>query len=153
VEECGPCPVFASFTLAFALQLRKKHKKPRSGQEKPQSKYSTHITKNTHTLQYSHKHTHYKTHSYTHTHTQAHIHTTKQYKTTTVQIKIKCVQEKQQLWISSCWYLWRFDTPYEEMVAAGKAKGVEFCINVKIICSSGVSGYWPHLLTSFSISL
>ena len=23
-EECGPCPVFASFTLAFALQLRKK---------------------------------------------------------------------------------------------------------------------------------
>jgi hypothetical protein len=27
VEECGPCPVFASFTLAFALQLRKKHGK------------------------------------------------------------------------------------------------------------------------------
>jgi hypothetical protein len=25
--ECGPCPVFASFTLAFALQLRKKHGK------------------------------------------------------------------------------------------------------------------------------
>jgi len=25
VEKCGPCPVFASFTLAFALQLRKKH--------------------------------------------------------------------------------------------------------------------------------
>ena len=25
VEECSPCPVFASFTLAFALQLRKKH--------------------------------------------------------------------------------------------------------------------------------
>jgi len=24
-EECGPCPVFASYTLAFALQLRKKH--------------------------------------------------------------------------------------------------------------------------------
>jgi hypothetical protein len=23
LEECGPCPVFASFTLAFALQLRK----------------------------------------------------------------------------------------------------------------------------------
>jgi len=21
LEECGPCPVFASFTLAFALQL------------------------------------------------------------------------------------------------------------------------------------
>jgi len=27
VEECGPCPVFASFILAFALQLRKKHGK------------------------------------------------------------------------------------------------------------------------------
>jgi len=23
-EDCGPCPVFASYTLAFALQLRKK---------------------------------------------------------------------------------------------------------------------------------
>jgi len=27
VEKCGPCPLFASFTLAFALQLRKKHGK------------------------------------------------------------------------------------------------------------------------------
>jgi len=27
VEECGPCPVFARFTLAFALQLRKNHGK------------------------------------------------------------------------------------------------------------------------------
>jgi hypothetical protein len=26
-EECGPCPVFASYTLAFALQLRGKHGK------------------------------------------------------------------------------------------------------------------------------
>jgi len=26
-EECGPCPAFASYTLAFALQLRKKHGK------------------------------------------------------------------------------------------------------------------------------
>jgi len=25
--ECGPCPVFASYTLAFALQLRKKQGK------------------------------------------------------------------------------------------------------------------------------
>jgi len=24
-EECGPCPIFASYTLAFALQVRKKH--------------------------------------------------------------------------------------------------------------------------------
>jgi hypothetical protein len=27
LEECGPCPVSPSFTLAFALQLRKKHGK------------------------------------------------------------------------------------------------------------------------------
>jgi hypothetical protein len=27
VEECGPCPVSASFSLAFTLQLRKKHGK------------------------------------------------------------------------------------------------------------------------------
>jgi hypothetical protein len=25
MEECGPCPVFVSFTLAFALQLWKNH--------------------------------------------------------------------------------------------------------------------------------
>jgi hypothetical protein len=28
IGKCGPCPVFASYTLAFALQLRKKHGKP-----------------------------------------------------------------------------------------------------------------------------
>ena len=27
LEECVPCPVLASYTLAFALQLRKKHGK------------------------------------------------------------------------------------------------------------------------------
>jgi hypothetical protein len=26
-EDCGACPVFASYTLAFALYLRKKHGK------------------------------------------------------------------------------------------------------------------------------
>jgi len=25
LEECGPCPIFAGFTLALALQLREKH--------------------------------------------------------------------------------------------------------------------------------
>jgi hypothetical protein len=34
VEECGPCPVFESFTLVFALQLRKKHGKPSVGVRK-----------------------------------------------------------------------------------------------------------------------
>jgi len=28
LEECRPCPILASYTLAFALQLRKKHGKP-----------------------------------------------------------------------------------------------------------------------------
>jgi hypothetical protein len=27
LEECGPCPVLASYTLAFALQAREKHGK------------------------------------------------------------------------------------------------------------------------------
>jgi hypothetical protein len=27
IGKCRPCPVFASYTLAFALQLRKKHGK------------------------------------------------------------------------------------------------------------------------------
>jgi len=27
LEECGPCPIFTGYTLAFALQLRKKHGK------------------------------------------------------------------------------------------------------------------------------
>jgi hypothetical protein len=27
MEECGPCPVFTSFTLSFALELRKKYGK------------------------------------------------------------------------------------------------------------------------------
>jgi hypothetical protein len=27
LEECGPCPIFVSFALEFALQLRKKHGK------------------------------------------------------------------------------------------------------------------------------
>jgi len=38
-------------------------------------------------------HTHYKTHTYTHTRTRTrtHVHITKQYKSTTVQIKTKCI--------------------------------------------------------------
>jgi hypothetical protein len=27
IGKCGPCPVFASYTLAFALQMRKKQVK------------------------------------------------------------------------------------------------------------------------------
>jgi hypothetical protein len=28
IGKCGPCPVLASYTLAFALQMRKKYGKP-----------------------------------------------------------------------------------------------------------------------------
>jgi len=53
LEECGLCHVFASFTLAFALQLRKKH-----GQNLSQGRRRVlvyilpeypHVTKPTHT--------------------------------------------------------------------------------------------------------
>ena len=82
VEECGPCPVFASFTLAFALQLRKKHGKTLSQGKKNLSQVernlsqstvyilpktpthnkaltNTHITKSTHKP--TRAYTHYKT--------------------------------------------------------------------------------------------
>jgi hypothetical protein len=117
VEECGPCPFFASFTLAFALQLRKKHGRTSVRVRKTSVKLrktsvklrktSVKLRKTSVKVQYAYyqKHpTHYKTLTNTHitkpTHTQTHTyihtytHTTKQYKTTTVQIKTKCVQEK-----------------------------------------------------------
>jgi len=40
LEECGPCPVFASYTLGFTLQLRKKHGKT-SGARKNFMVYET----------------------------------------------------------------------------------------------------------------
>jgi len=71
VEECGPYPVFASFTLAFALQLRKKQGKTSVRVRKTSvrlGKTSVRIEctyyQNIHTLQNPHKHTH--THTHTH---------------------------------------------------------------------------------------
>jgi hypothetical protein len=46
VEECGPCPVFASFTLAFALQLRKKHEKT-SVRERKTSQVTKNLSQST----------------------------------------------------------------------------------------------------------
>jgi len=98
VEECGPCPVFVSFTLAFGLQLRKKHGKTSVRVRETSVSVEYAHYQNTYTLQYpntntritkpTHKHTDYKTHTYT-----PHTHITKQYKTTTVQIKTNTVQE------------------------------------------------------------
>jgi len=75
VEQCGPCPVFASFTLAFALQLRKKH-----GKTSVRIQYI--FYQNTHTLQNSHTHTH------THTHTLQNNIKPPQYKLKQTQYKI-----------------------------------------------------------------
>jgi hypothetical protein len=57
VEECGPCPVFASFTLALALQLRKKHGKPSVRLRKTSVRVQYTYYQNTHTLQNPHTHT------------------------------------------------------------------------------------------------
>jgi len=64
VEGCGPCPIFASFTLAFALQLRKKHGKPSVRVRKTLvrlRKTSVRVQhtyyQNTYTLQNPYKHT------------------------------------------------------------------------------------------------
>jgi hypothetical protein len=42
LEACWPCPVFANYTLAFALQLRKKHGKNFS---QGSQRYLIHFTK------------------------------------------------------------------------------------------------------------
>jgi pyruvate/2-oxoacid:ferredoxin oxidoreductase beta subunit len=84
-EECEPWPVFESFTLAFALHLRKKHGKTSVRVRKTSVRVQSTHYQNTHTLQNLHTHTHthtriyYKTHTYTHTlqnlHTHTHTHT------------------------------------------------------------------------------
>ena len=95
VEECGPCPVFASFTLAFVLQLRKKHGKTSVRLRKTSIKLRKTSVKVQCT--YYQKNPHIRKPSQTHTlqnpliHPHAHTHTTKQYKTTTVQIKTKSI--------------------------------------------------------------
>jgi hypothetical protein len=87
VEQCGPCPVFASFTLAFALQLRKKHGKTSVRVRKTSvmlrktSGYTIHITKTP---------TYYKTLTNTHITKPIHIHT----HTHTLQNNIKPPQYK-----------------------------------------------------------
>ena len=62
MEECGPCPVFVSFTLAFAIQLRKKHGKPLNQGKKNLSQSTVYMLP-------KHPHTHTHTHIHTHTHT------------------------------------------------------------------------------------
>ena len=51
VEECGPSLVFANFTLAFALQLRKKHRKTSVRVRKTSVRVQYTYYQNTHTFQ------------------------------------------------------------------------------------------------------
>jgi hypothetical protein len=84
VEECGPCSVFASFTLAFALQLRKKHRKPSIRVIKTsirERKTSVRLRKTSVRVQYIY----YKNTPPPHPH--PHTNKPKQNKTTTKQIK------------------------------------------------------------------
>jgi hypothetical protein len=87
VEQCGPCPFFASFTLAFALQLGKSTENLSQGKRNVSQgkKNLSQINKNFRQC------TVYILPKHTHIHTYTHI--TKQYKTTTVQIKTNTVQD------------------------------------------------------------
>jgi hypothetical protein len=60
VEECGPCPVFASFTLAFALQLKKKARKNLSQGKKNLSQVKKNLSQSTVYILPKHPHTNEK---------------------------------------------------------------------------------------------
>jgi hypothetical protein len=99
-KSAGRPPFFASFTLAFALQLRKKHGKTLVKVRKASvrlRKTSVRLRKTLVRVQYTYyQNTHTLQNPHTHTHTHSHIntHITKQYKNTTVQIKTNTVQDK-----------------------------------------------------------
>jgi len=57
VEECGLCPIFASFTLVFALQQRKKHRKASVRVRKTSVRVQYTYYQNIHISQNPHKHT------------------------------------------------------------------------------------------------
>jgi len=65
LEERGPCPVFASFTLAFDLQQRKKQRKTSVMVRKPSVMVQCTFYQNTHTIQDLHTNTHTHTHTNT----------------------------------------------------------------------------------------
>jgi hypothetical protein len=67
LKECGQCHVFASFTLAFAFQHRKKHEETSVRVRRTSVTVQYTYYQNTNTLQ--NLHTHARTHTHTHTHT------------------------------------------------------------------------------------
>jgi hypothetical protein len=58
LEECGPCPVFASFTLAFALKLRKKNGETSVRVRNTSVRVQYTYYQNTHTLKNLNPHIH-----------------------------------------------------------------------------------------------
>jgi hypothetical protein len=79
-----------SFTLAFALQLRKKTQKNLGRGKKNLSQVKQNLSQSA-VFILPKTPTHYKALTNTHITKPTHTHTTKQYKTTTVQIKTKCI--------------------------------------------------------------
>jgi hypothetical protein len=84
-------PWHLSYNWGKSAENLSQSKKNLSQVKKNLSQSTVYIYQNTHTLENPHKHIHYKIHTHTHTHTHTHI--AKQYKTTTVQIKTKTVQD------------------------------------------------------------
>jgi hypothetical protein len=99
-KSAGRASSLRVFTLAFALQLRKKHGKTTARVRetsvrliKTTVRVQCTYYKDTHTLQNRHKRTHYKTHTHAHIRTHTHTLLLNNIKTTTVQFKTNPVQD------------------------------------------------------------
>jgi len=116
LKECGPCPVFVNFTLAFALQLRKKHGETLVRVRKTSVRVPyTHYQTPTHCKTYTHKptYTHIYNPNHTRPHTPAHnTHTPTHYKTVQVSHALPAVR-------FSC-LLWGRGASFHDGVVAGK---------------------------------
>jgi len=92
VEECGPCPVFASFTLAFVLKLKKMlGKTPARVRKKSQSDCCVYIYIYIYIYIYTHIYIHIYTYIYF---LPKHPHITKSTQTHALQNNIKPPQYK-----------------------------------------------------------
>jgi len=89
-------PCLCEFFPGICLTTEEKARKNLSQGKKNLSQVKKNLSQSTVYIlpKHPHKHTHYKNpHIHTHTHTHTHTYITKQYKTTTVQIKTNTVQD------------------------------------------------------------
>jgi hypothetical protein len=95
VEECGPCPIFASFYPGILLTAEEKVRKNHSQGKRNFSQINKNPTQSTVYILPRHPHitNPTQTHTLQNPHTHTHTHITKQYKATTVQIKTDTVQD------------------------------------------------------------